>query len=81
MNSNTNERTQRGNAAAMRAALEHLIEFTCNSCENRLCEDDVEYVEGKAYTSLCGAIIEAKNALSAPARNCDRTKDEVEELF
>ena len=60
------------NAAAMRAALEHLMEFTCNSCENRLCEDDVEYVEGQAFQSSCGAIIEARKALAAPARNVDK---------
>lgn len=53
------------------AAIE-LMKFTCNSCEQRFCEEDVEEEDGQSVPSPCSAIIRMRNALSAnPLRNCD----------
>lgn len=60
-----------GNSAAMRDALKELMEFTCNSCERRLCEDDVEEEDGQRSYVPCSAILKARAALAAPPRNCD----------
>ena len=53
------------------AAIE-LMKFTCNSCERRFCEEDVEEEDGQSVPSPCSAIIRMRNALSAnPIRNID----------
>ena len=66
----------------LRKALEELMKFTCNSCERRLCEDDAEEEEGQRAPSPCSAIIRARNALSAPPRQCDiGTAEEQEERY
>lgn len=53
------------------AAIE-LMKFTCASCEQRFCEEDVEEEDGQRVPSPCSAIIRMRNALSAnPIRNCD----------
>ena len=74
---------EQGNVAAMREALEELMKFTCNSCNERFCEEDIEEEDGTRYCSPCNAIIKARNALSAPARNCDRfaTKEDAYDEF
>jgi len=56
---------------AMREALGELMEFTCNSCERRFCEEYVEEDDGRGIPSPCSAIIKARNALAAPRRNCE----------
>ena len=64
------------------AAIE-LMKFTCNSCEQRFCEDDIEEEDGQRVPSPCSAIIRMRNALSAnPIRNCDiGSPDEQEKRF
>lgn len=62
---------ENGNVAALREALEELMKFTCNSCNERYCEEDVEEEDGTRYCSPCNAIIKARAALAAPVRNCD----------
>lgn len=53
------------------AAIE-LMKFTCDSCEQRFCEEDIEEEDGQRVSSPCSAIIRMRNALSAnPIRNCD----------
>lgn len=60
-----------GNAAALRAALVKLIEFTCRCCQERYCEEPEEFEDGRGYSLPCNAILEGKHALAAPPRNCD----------
>ena len=60
-----------GNTAVMRKALEELVKFTCDSCNERFCEDDVEEEDGIHHCSPCNAIIKARAALAATPRNCD----------
>lgn len=71
------------NHQKLHEALEELMKFTCNSCERRLCEDDAEEEDGLRVPSPCTAIIRARNALSAPPRNCDRfcTASEAKKEF
>ncbi len=64
-------KTEVGDYAKLREALEELMKFTCNSCERRLCEDDAEEEDAQIVPSPCSAIIGARNALAAPPRNCD----------
>lgn len=53
------------------AAIE-LMKYTCNSCEQRYCEEDVEEEDGRSIPSPCSAIIRMRNALSVnPIRQCD----------
>lgn len=53
------------------AAIE-LMKFTCNSCEQRFCEEDIEEEDGQRVSSPCSAIIRMRNALSAnPICNCN----------
>lgn len=56
------------NMEAIRDALAELVQFTCNSCQERLCESDCE--EGGAPVP-CSAILKARDALALPPRNCD----------
>ena len=60
---NTNEK--------LREALKELITFTCNSCEQRYCEDDCEEEDGVSIPLPCNAIIKAREAIALPRRNCD----------
>lgn len=53
----------------LREALEELMKFTCNSCEHRLCEDDVEEEDGQIVSNPCSAIIRARYALAKPPHN------------
>ena len=61
-----------GNAAAMREALEWVAQFA------ELGVDDELGADGQ---NILTAAEMARAALAAPDRNCDRTKDEAEELF
>ena len=61
-----------GRAAAMREALVELMQFTCNSCQERFCESDCEEEDGQCVPVPCSAILKARAALAEPARNCDR---------
>ena len=62
---------------ALREALVELVQFTCNSCQERLCESDCEEEDGQSVPVPCSAILKARAALAAPARNCDMgTADE-----
>jgi len=56
------------NMNAIRDALVELMQFTCNSCQERLCESDCE--EGGSPVP-CSAILKARAALALPPRNCD----------
>lgn len=58
-------------SSKLREALEELIKFTCGSCEQRFCEDDVEEEDGIRIPIPCSAIIKAREALAEPVRNCD----------
>lgn len=60
-----------GNAAAVREALEDLMKFTCNCCQERYCEEDVEEEDGQRIPSPCSVIIKARDALNLGLRNCD----------
>lgn len=62
-----------GNMKLIREALVELVQFTCNSCQERLCESDCE--EGGAPVP-CSAILKARDALAEPPRECDRFADE-----
>ena len=60
------------NLQELKDAATELMRFTCNSCEQRFCEEDAEEEDGQRVPSLCGPIIRMRNALSAnPIRNCD----------
>ena len=61
-----------GNAAAMREALEWVAQLA------ELGVDDELGADGQ---NILTAAEMARAALAAPDRNCDRTKDEAEELF
>ena len=58
-----------GNAASMRDALVELMQFTCNSCQERFCESDCEEEDGQCVPVPCSAILKARAALAEPARN------------
>ena len=60
-----------GNPAALREALEECMKFTCNSCYERFCEEDVEEEDGICHCSPCNVIIKARAALASQPRNCD----------
>lgn len=69
-----------GNAAAMREALESIIEnlaihIKCGRFSAPGDHVSFPIIEAEAY------IRDARAALSAPARNCDRAKDAAEDLF
>ena len=67
------------NLQELKDAATELMRFTCNSCEQRFCEEDVEEEDGQRVSSPCGVIIRMRNALSAnPIRNCDRFKTKEE---
>ena len=66
------QKTVACNAAAMREALVELMKFACNCCQERYCEEDIEEEDGQRIPIPCSAIIKARAALAAPARNCDR---------
>ena len=60
------------NLQELKDAAAELMRFTCNSCERRFCEEDIEEEDGRSAPSPCSAIIRMRNALSAnPIRNCD----------
>lgn len=69
------KRESAGNAAAMRVALENLTRFA--EVDIRGLENLAKYAidhsmyGGGVLRAVAGAIREGKNALSAPARNCD----------
>lgn len=64
--------TEASNLQELKDAAIELMKFTCNSCERRFCEEDVEEEDGQSVPSPCSAIIRMRNALSAnPIRNCD----------
>lgn len=70
-----------GNAAAMREALEELVNHHCRNCP-----EDTQYGCGVNIGGLlgfkCTLLKQARAALSAPARNCDvYTHDEALEVW
>ena len=71
------------NLQELKDAATELMRFTCNSCERRYCEDDLEEEDGRSVPSPCSAIIRMRNALSAnPIRNCDvGTASEMQDRF
>lgn len=71
------------NLQELKDAATELMRFTCDSCERRFCEDDIEEEDGQSMPSPCSAIIRMRNALSAnPIRNCDvGTPEEQKERF
>ena len=71
------------NLQELKDAATELMRFTCNLCERRFCEEDVEEEDGQRVPSPCSAIVRMRNALSAnPIRNCDvgTAKEQEERL-
>ena len=66
------------NVKAMREALEDMMKFTCNCCQERYCEEDVEEEDGQRIPSPCSVIIKARDALNLGRRNCDRFANEAD---
>jgi len=68
-----------GNAAAMREALEELVNHHCRNCP-----DDTQYGCGVNIGGLlgfkCSLLKQARAALSAPERNCDKYKTPEESI-
>ena len=74
MEANSNE--------VLREALEELMKFTCNCCQERYCEEDVEEEDGQRIPSPCSVIIKARAALALPRRQCDvGTAEEQKKRF
>ena len=73
-----------GNAAALREAVENLVAFACDTCKERLCEDDAaDGEDGQPRDAQpCNAILKARDAIAAQARNCDvGTTEEQDSRF
>ena len=70
------EETATGNAAAMREALE-----SAHRTLKLVYEHAGEFVQPRLAEEIIHSGAAVERVLAAPARNCDHTKDEAEELF